>query len=244
MSYFSYNPQMKPIELNDKTRETINILLEHDPKMISYVKDLDFETAKSVLKKSVTNFNRIRRHFIKNNTEFLKILNYSYDVNKSARRFIINNIHDLSENTIKFNNGEGHEYYTRFSFNKEDYPEVKKILEKIIKKHPLYIFLCNKKVLNFYKEEIKLDISLGINSKNALKVSEFFIKHISRKNSSSRYYNFLDNLLSKEFYGHYSIINGEFEGKDEFEYILKGIVKNHKEFKDHFEKVLLILKLQ
>jgi hypothetical protein len=82
---YTTNTWMKHVDAQEN-RQFAEMVLAHDPKMISQIYNYDLEIVKPIIDKSITYLNRMNFLKAKNYKELARILNYAYKTNRAFKK--------------------------------------------------------------------------------------------------------------------------------------------------------------
>jgi hypothetical protein len=127
---------MKPIQYGPDTHDLCVSMLEHDPKMLTYIENASFDIIKSVLDKSLSYSAKISFNTIDSAEVKSRILSYIYSKNKRYKKDIIEFIHR------EWNENSSNEKLVVIPV------EYKELYKKVIKDYPIYLLMTEIKHLD------------------------------------------------------------------------------------------------
>jgi hypothetical protein len=176
-----------------KDAKVAKAILEHDPRMISYIYNYDFELIKPLLNKSVSIFKYIDLSSAKNENEMVKILEHSYSLKKIMRKEIMNTIAHFYNDSID-------------SFFRDDDPRknfsllpktMKSLILKVIKDNPMYLLVIRhdviEKLFKFLEVDLKEFASNISFKKEGKRLIDLYQIHTNDK------YKYADPIYNYEF---------------------------------------------
>jgi hypothetical protein len=177
---YTTNTWMKHVNAQEN-RQFAEMVLAHDPKMISQIYNYDLELVKPIIDKSITYLNRMNFLRAKDHKELAKILSYAYKANRAFRKQLFVALARLMDD-------EGRRWWNTTiegEFNINDYAE---LFYDMFLYDPLYILTVKpgliKTVLDFNNKTFA-DYLLAIRNKDIAKLVDRKLENKSSRN----YYN-------------------------------------------------------
>jgi len=207
-------------------------LLKHDPRMISNMKNIDFELVKPLVDISLTYIHKINFRELSDVNDVYKIIEYAYRKSKMYKKTIMD---------FMFTNYAERGYYSsfytirNFDINNQN---LKKLIKEIIIENPMYVIFIKDEYLTKLFNSIGLDYKEFVSGINFKKL----IKEIEQAKKKVNSFNNLIDLISNKYILH------SWYGKD---YVVSEKTKDEKiekmfeEFPNNndLNSLLLLLKM-